>query len=148
MHALLYNVDEPPLSNFNLRIFNYAIAGEAVGDASPEEFPVDPVEVSPADFVAPVPVPEFRPAWEALGNENEVSESVPVIDAAPEFSLACLCYFFCCLMCPYVYIFLSLRNSHNNDVCNAISTTVCALLSRFYCRRCSCSSRTGSASKR
>ena len=49
-----------------------------MGDASAEDFPLDPVEITPADFVAPVPVPEFRSAWEALGNEGEVR--APVFD--------------------------------------------------------------------
>jgi hypothetical protein len=43
-----------------------------VGDASPEEFPIDPLELAPSDYVAPVPVAEFRSAWEALGAAGEV----------------------------------------------------------------------------
>ena len=41
----------------------------------PEDFPIDPLELTPADYVAAVPVPEFRSAWTALGAEGEVLES-------------------------------------------------------------------------
>lgn len=50
-------------------------SGAAVGDATPEEYPVNDIEVTPADFVARTPVADFRAAWEAMGNENEVQES-------------------------------------------------------------------------
>lgn len=56
----------PPLS---------LIPAEALGDASPEDYPLDAVDVTPADYVAPLMVPEFRSAWEAMGADGEVLES-------------------------------------------------------------------------
>jgi len=50
-------------------------AGEPVGDASGEVYPVNDVEVGPADFVAKVATPDFRAAWEALGTDGELVES-------------------------------------------------------------------------
>ena len=59
---------------FNSREFD-ASAGEAVGEATPDAYPIDSVEVGPADFVAPVPVADFRAAWEGLGPGGEVLET-------------------------------------------------------------------------
>jgi coatomer protein complex subunit gamma len=49
--------------------------GEPVGDATAEQYPVNDVELSPADYVAKVAVPDFRAAWEALGADGEVVET-------------------------------------------------------------------------
>lgn len=59
---------------FNSREFD-AAAGEPVGEATPDAYPIDDVEVGPADFVAPVPVADFRAAWEGLGPAGEVLET-------------------------------------------------------------------------
>jgi coatomer protein complex subunit gamma len=48
--------------------------GEACGDAVPEVYPIDAVDVTPADFVAPTPVGDFRAAWEAAGADGEAVE--------------------------------------------------------------------------
>jgi coatomer subunit gamma len=60
---------------FNVRECDPAKNYEPVGDPSPEDYPVNDVEVSTADFVAKVPVADFRSAWEAMGAEGEVLES-------------------------------------------------------------------------
>ena len=48
--------------------------GEEEGDTFDEEYPVEDLEISTADFMAKVSVPDFRKAWETIGNENEVLE--------------------------------------------------------------------------
>jgi coatomer subunit gamma len=48
--------------------------GEAEGDAFEEEYPLEDLEIATSDFMAKVAVPDFRKAWENLGNENEVLE--------------------------------------------------------------------------
>jgi coatomer protein complex subunit gamma len=59
---------------FNVRECDPAKGYEPVGDASPEEYPVADVELTPADFVARVPVPDFRAAWDAMGAAGEAME--------------------------------------------------------------------------
>jgi len=49
-------------------------SGEPLGDATPEVYPIDALELTPADFVAPTAVGDFRAAWEAAGAEGEVIE--------------------------------------------------------------------------
>jgi coatomer protein complex subunit gamma len=48
--------------------------GEPLGDPSPETFPIDGLDISPADYVAPTPVGDFRGSWEAAGADGEVIE--------------------------------------------------------------------------
>ena len=48
--------------------------GEEEGDTFDEEYPLEDLELSTADFMAKVSVPDFRKAWETVGNENEVME--------------------------------------------------------------------------
>lgn len=48
--------------------------GEEEGDSFEEEYPLEDLEIGTADFMAKVSVPDFRKAWEAIGNENEVLE--------------------------------------------------------------------------
>lgn len=48
--------------------------GEAEGDAFEEEYPLEDLEISTADFMAKVSVPDFRKAWDTVGNDNEVLE--------------------------------------------------------------------------
>jgi coatomer subunit gamma len=48
--------------------------GEAEGDSFEEEYPLEVLEISTADFMAKVSVPDFRKAWDTVGNTNEVLE--------------------------------------------------------------------------
>jgi coatomer protein complex subunit gamma len=48
--------------------------GDEEGDPFEEEYPLEDLEISTSDFMAKVSVPDFRKAWETLGNENEVLE--------------------------------------------------------------------------
>lgn len=48
--------------------------GEEEGDTFEEEYPLEDLEISTADFMAKVSVPDFRKGWESLGNDNEVLE--------------------------------------------------------------------------
>jgi coatomer subunit gamma len=48
--------------------------GEEEGDTFEEEYPIEDLEITTADFMAKVAVPDFRKAWDAAGNENEVLE--------------------------------------------------------------------------
>lgn len=48
--------------------------GEDESDAFEEEYPLEDLEVSTADFMAKVTVPDFRKSWENVGNTNEVLE--------------------------------------------------------------------------
>lgn len=49
--------------------------GEEEGDAGfEEEYPLEDLEVSTSDFMAKVSVPDFRRAWENVGNAHEVME--------------------------------------------------------------------------
>ena len=48
--------------------------GEEEGDSFEEEYPVEDLEITTADFMAKVAVPDFRKAWETMGNDNEVLE--------------------------------------------------------------------------
>jgi coatomer protein complex subunit gamma len=48
--------------------------GEEEGDSFEEEYPVEDLEITTADFMAKVAVPDFRKAWESMGNDNEVLE--------------------------------------------------------------------------
>ncbi|KAI2493215.1 coatomer subunit alpha [Fragilaria crotonensis] len=48
--------------------------GDAEGDTFEEEYPLEDLEISTADFMAKVSVPDFRKAWDAVGNDNEVLE--------------------------------------------------------------------------
>ena len=48
--------------------------GEAEEDGFEEEYPLEDLEVSPADFMTRVQVPDFRAAWEEMGDEHEAME--------------------------------------------------------------------------
>lgn len=50
------------------------VSGEEEGDTFEEEYPLEDLEVATSDFMAKVAVADFRKAWEAAGNENEVME--------------------------------------------------------------------------
>lgn len=48
--------------------------GEEEGDTFEEEYPLEDLEIATSDFMAKVSVPDFRKAWENIGNDNEVLE--------------------------------------------------------------------------
>jgi len=48
--------------------------GEEEGGTFEEEYPLEDLEISTSDFMAKVTVPDFRKAWETMGNGNEVLE--------------------------------------------------------------------------
>ncbi|RHY29103.1 hypothetical protein DYB32_005431 [Aphanomyces invadans] len=50
------------------------VRGKPDGDGYNEEYPMEDIEVSGADFMAKVQVPDFRSAWEHIGDEHEVRE--------------------------------------------------------------------------
>lgn len=49
-------------------------SGEDESDAFDEEYPLEELELATSDFMAKVSVPDFRKAWEEVGNANEVLE--------------------------------------------------------------------------
>lgn len=49
-------------------------SGEDESDPFDEEYPLEELEISTSDFMAKVSVPDFRQAWEQVGNDNEVLE--------------------------------------------------------------------------
>ena len=48
--------------------------GEEEGGSFEEEYPLEDLEIATSDFMAKVTVPDFRQAWEDMGNGNEVLE--------------------------------------------------------------------------
>jgi len=50
------------------------ISGEEEGDSFEEEYPLEDLEIATHDFMAKASVPDFRKAWETVGNANEVME--------------------------------------------------------------------------
>jgi len=48
--------------------------GEEEGGSFEEEYPLEELEITTSDFMAKVTVPDFRKAWETVGNGNEVLE--------------------------------------------------------------------------
>jgi len=49
-------------------------SGEDESDPFDEEYPLEELELATSDFMAKVSVPDFRQAWEQVGNTNEVLE--------------------------------------------------------------------------
>mmetsp|Transcript_33255 Transcript_33255/g.80443 ORF Transcript_33255/g.80443 Transcript_33255/m.80443 type:complete len:961 (+) Transcript_33255:117-2999(+) len=49
-------------------------SGEDESDPFDEEYPLEELELSTSDFMAKVASPDFRQAWEQVGNANEVLE--------------------------------------------------------------------------
>lgn len=62
--------------------------GEEEGDTYEEEYPLEDLEISTSDFMAKVTVPDFRKAWETLGNTNEVLEKFALQFKQKEDALA------------------------------------------------------------
>ena len=50
------------------------VSGEEEGDKFDEEYPLEDLEVGTADFMAKVTVPDFKKAWQTVGDTNEVLE--------------------------------------------------------------------------
>jgi coatomer protein complex subunit gamma len=46
--------------------------GEEEGESFEEEYPLEDLEISTADFMGKIPVADFRKSWEAVGTANEV----------------------------------------------------------------------------
>ena len=46
--------------------------GEEEGATFEEEYPLEDLTITTSDYMAKVSVPDFRKAWEAMGNESEV----------------------------------------------------------------------------
>lgn len=49
-------------------------SGEADDEGVSDEYPLEPVALTPADFVRPSPFPDPKASWEQLGAEGEVTE--------------------------------------------------------------------------
>lgn len=49
-------------------------SGEDESEPFEEEYPLEDLEITTADFMAKVTVPDFRKSWENIGNDNEVLE--------------------------------------------------------------------------
>jgi len=49
-------------------------SGEDEGEPYEDEYPMEDLEIGTSDFMAKVTVPDFRKAWETIGNANEVLE--------------------------------------------------------------------------
>jgi len=49
-------------------------SGEDEGEPYEDEYPMEDLEISTSDFMAKVTIPDFRKAWENVGNTNEVLE--------------------------------------------------------------------------
>jgi coatomer protein complex subunit gamma len=49
--------------------------GEHESEGFEELFPLEPVSVTTADFLAKVTVPDFRATWEQMGEDNQAAES-------------------------------------------------------------------------
>lgn len=98
--ALQRNTDAGyPSGTFNASLHFTAVdidpeSGEADGEGFPDEYPLEDVEITTADYVRAVPVSGFRAAWEAMGKEGEVMESfalpVPTVEAAATAVFAAL----------------------------------------------------------
>mmetsp|Transcript_10309 Transcript_10309/g.24194 ORF Transcript_10309/g.24194 Transcript_10309/m.24194 type:complete len:892 (-) Transcript_10309:115-2790(-) len=48
--------------------------GEVFPDGEEEEYPLDELEVTLSDFVRPLPLPDFRAAWDAMVADNDVTQ--------------------------------------------------------------------------
>ena len=78
--VLKRNVDQPiEASTWNCTL-HFGIVqidpttGEDASDAFEEEYPLEDFEITSSDFMAKISVPDFRNAWETMGNTNEVVE--------------------------------------------------------------------------
>ena len=49
-------------------------AGETEEDGYEDEYTLEDLDVTPGDYICADPVPNFRAAWEALGEEAELGD--------------------------------------------------------------------------
>ena len=49
-------------------------AGETEEDGYEDEYTLEDLDVTPGDYICAAPVPNFRAAWEALGEEAELGD--------------------------------------------------------------------------
>jgi len=74
------NADSPIESNTFTCTLHFNViqvdpsTGEDESDAFEEEYPLEDLEISTADYIAKVAVSDFRKAWENIGNDYEVLE--------------------------------------------------------------------------
>jgi len=73
--------------------------GEEEGDAFEEEYPLEDLEIATSDFMAKVTVPDFRKAWETMGNDNEVLEKFALQFKKMEDAVAAVIEFLGMLAC-------------------------------------------------
>lgn len=64
--------------------------GELDGEGFDDVFPLEQVELGTCEFMAKVPVPNFRAAWEAVGESGEV-RICAMLSVAVRACLLCLC---------------------------------------------------------
>ena len=70
-------------------------AGETEEDGYEDEYTLEDLDVTPGDYICAAPVPNFRAAWEALGEEAELGDDYGLgerenLQARP----------LCCALCP------------------------------------------------
>lgn len=53
---------------------NCYLAGEAEEDGYEDEYSLEEIEITAADYIKPVGVPNFRKAWEDLEAETEMAD--------------------------------------------------------------------------
>ena len=78
--VLQRNMDVPlATSNFTCELHFTVVqvdpaTGEEEGEGFEEEYPLEDLSIGTSEFMAKVAVGDFRKAWEAMGNDNEVLE--------------------------------------------------------------------------
>jgi len=66
---------------------------EPLGEGFEEDYPLEDLEVGAADFVAKVPVEEFKRAWDAAGADGEVIESFQLAHKSVEAAVSAVADF-------------------------------------------------------
>ena len=56
------------------RSISCASAGETEEEGYEDEYTLEDLDVTPGDYISAAPVPNFRAAWEALGEEAELGD--------------------------------------------------------------------------
>ena len=75
--VLKYNISSAPTCSMACNMMFSAVSladGEEAGDVFPEEYALEDFTVSTSDYIAKVAVPDFRKAWEDLGDDSEILE--------------------------------------------------------------------------
>jgi len=70
---------DPPNATFSCELRFTVVTvdpsnGEEEGEPFEEEYPIEDLTITTADFMAKIAVPDFRKAWDAMGQDNEVLE--------------------------------------------------------------------------